>query len=70
MARAQSIHSIEQQIEKAKAVVDHTKDKYDASVENLERLMAIRESIRKEELIAAITNSGKSYDEIMSFLKG
>lgn len=70
MARTKSITAIEKQIEKAKMVVDHAKDKYEASVEKLERLMEIRESLRKEELVAAITNSGKSYDEIMSFLKG
>lgn len=70
MARTKSITAIEKQIEKAKMVADHAKDKYEASVEKLERLMEIRESLRKEELVAAITNSGKSYDEIMSFLKG
>jgi flagellar biosynthesis chaperone FliJ len=70
MARTKSTSLIEQQIEKAKISVDKAKDRYDAALEKLERLMAIRESLRKEELVAAITNSGKSYDEILSFLKG
>ena len=70
MARTKSTSLIEQQIEKAKISVDKAKDRYDAALEKLERLMAIRESLRKEELVVAITNSGKSYDEILSFLKG
>lgn len=70
MARTKSTSLIEQQIEKAKINVDKAKDRYDAALEKLERLMAIRESLRKEELVAAITNSGKSYDEILSLLKG
>lgn len=31
--------------------------------------MTMREGLGKEQLISAITNSSKSYDEIMSFLK-
>lgn len=69
MARTKSINSIEQKIEKAKEAVDSAKVKYDAAVEELERLMTMREAFRKEELINVITNSGKSYDEIMSFLE-
>lgn len=69
MARTKSIDSIEQKIEKAKDDVDRAKAKYESTVDELERLMTKREALRKEQLISAITNSGKSYDEIMSFLK-
>lgn len=69
MARTKSIDSIEQKIEKAKDDVDRAKAKYESTVDELERLMTMREALRKEQLISAITNSGKSYDEIMSFLK-
>ena len=69
MARIKSIDLIEQKIEKAKNDVDRAKAKYEAAVEELDRLMTMRESLRKEQLINAITNSGKSYDEIMSFLE-
>ncbi|MGB4438315.1 MAG: hypothetical protein WBJ13_03635, partial [Sedimentibacter sp.] len=60
MARTKSIDTIEQKIEKAKSDVDHAKAKYEATVEELERLMTI---------ISAISNSDKSYDEIMAFLE-
>lgn len=69
MARTKSIDSIEQKIEKAKNDVDSAKIKYDAAIGELERLMTMREVLRKEQLINAITNSGKSYKEIMSFLE-
>lgn len=69
MARTKSIDTIEQKIEKAKSDVDHAKTKYEATVEELERLMTMREALRKEQLISAISNSDKSYDEIMAFLE-
>lgn len=68
MARTKSIDSIEQKIEKTKNDIDRAKIKYDAVVGELERLMNMREALRKEQLINAITNSGKSYEEIMAFL--
>lgn len=69
MARTKSIDSFEQKIEKAKETVDRAKVKYEAAIEELERLMTMREGLRKEQLINAITNSGKSFDEVMSFLE-
>ncbi len=69
MARIKSIDTIEQKIDKAKNDVTRAKAKYEAMVEELERLMTIREALRKEQLVNAITNSGKSYDEIMTFLE-
>lgn len=68
MARKKNINTIEQKIEKAKSDVDYAKAKYETTVEELERLMTMREALRKEQLISAISNSDKSYDEIMAFL--
>lgn len=68
MARKKSIDTIEQKIEKAKSDVAYAKTKYEVAVEELERLMTMREALRKEQLINAISNSDKSYDEIMTFL--
>ena len=61
--------SIDEKIEKAKESVEHTKAKYDIAVGELEKLMVKREEMKKEELIAAIMNSSKSYDEILKFLE-
>lgn len=66
--KKKNINTIEQKIEKAKSDVDYAKAKYETTVEELERLMTMREALRKEQLISAISNSDKSYDEIMAFL--
>ena len=66
--KKKSIDTIEQKIEKAKSDVAYAKTKYEVAVEELERLMTMREALRKEQLINAISNSDKSYDEIMTFL--
>ena len=61
--------SIDEKIEKAKESVERSKAKYDAAVDELENLMSKRDELKKEELIAAIMSSSKSYDEILKFLK-
>ena len=63
------IISIDEKIEKAKASVERSKAKYDAAVDELENMMAKRDELKKEELIAAIMSSAKSYDEILKFIK-
>lgn len=61
--------SIDEKIERAKELVGRAKVKYDAAVNELESLMAKRDELKKEELIVAIMNSSKSYDEILKFIK-
>lgn len=68
MPRTRRTISIDEKIEKAKAAVDHAKSKYDAAVAELDKLMSRKEDMRKEELMQAILNSDKSYDEVMAFL--
>lgn len=45
------------------------KDKYDAVVDELEKLMAKRDEIKKKELLDTITASNMSYDEIIAIIK-
>lgn len=61
--------SIDEKIARQKQVVFKDKDKYDADVAELDRLEKKRDEIRKKELLDAITNSNRSFDEIMEFLK-
>lgn len=61
--------SMDEKVEKAKESVDRAKAKYDAAVEELEKLMVKKEEMKKDELLSAIMNSSKSYDEVMKFLK-
>ena len=60
--------SIDEKIEKQKEVVFALKDKYDAAVAELDKLLQKRKEIQKKELMSAIENSGKSYEEIIAFL--
>jgi formiminotetrahydrofolate cyclodeaminase len=61
--------SIDEKIEKAKEAVSRTKTKYDAAFDELEKLMVKKEEMKKQELMAAIASSSKSFEEIMNFLK-
>ena len=42
--------------------------KYEAELEKLELLMSKRNAIQSDELIAAISRSDKSFEEVMEFL--
>ncbi|MBQ6389673.1 MAG: ErpK protein [Mogibacterium sp.] len=61
--------SIDEKIERAKEDVTRAKKKYDAAVEALEKLMTKKKEMQQKELLQAFADSGKSYDEIMQFLK-
>lgn len=62
--------SIDEKINQQKQVVFHAKDKYDAAVAELERLMKKRDEIRQKELLDAFATSNKTFEEVMSFLRG
>lgn len=70
MARTRTTISIDDKIEQQKLVVSKYKDKYDAAVEELEKLMRKRDELRNKELLTAISTSNRSYEEIMEFLQG
>ena len=60
--------TIEEKIEKQKAVVSKAKDKYEAALNELEKLMSRRDELRRKELMEAFMKSNRTYDEIMEFL--
>ncbi|WP_296561179.1 hypothetical protein [uncultured Acetobacterium sp.] len=68
MARTAGIESFEQKIEKAQMDVVKTKQKYDAAVAKLGDLMDKRDALKRDELVASIMKSSKSYEEILLFL--
>lgn len=59
---------IDEKIERAQENVTKAKKKYDEAVEALEKLMTRKREMQQKELMTAISNSSKSYDEIMKFL--
>ncbi len=68
MARTRTNISIDNKIEQQKLVVSKCKDKYDAAVEELEKLMRKRDELRNKELLNAFASSKRSFDEVMRFI--
>ena len=60
--------SLDWKIEVAQEKVVKTKEKYEAAVTELKQLMDKRDALKKEELIAAIKRSDKTYEEILEFI--
>ena len=61
---------IEEKIEIQKEQVQKTKDRYEAELAKLEKLMRKRDELRSKELMDAFTNSERSFEEVMRFLAG
>lgn len=60
--------SIDEKIEQQKLVVSKVKDRYEAELEELNQLMKKRDELRSKELLQAIEQSKRSFEEIMDFL--
>ena len=67
MARQISMESLEAKIEKAEQTVIRTKKAYDTATEELRKLLDKRDAIKRDEILAAVVKSNKSYDEILRF---
>lgn len=61
---------IEEKIEIQKEQASKAKDKYDAELDKLEKLMRKRDELRSKELMEAFANSERSFEEVMKFLSG
>lgn len=59
--------SIDNKIEQQKLVVSKTKDRYEAELEQLNQLMKKRDELRNKELLQAIEQSKRSFEEIIDF---
>ena len=68
MARMTSMAVLEQKIEKAQEKVSRTKKEYDAAIAALSDLLDKRDALRRDELVKAIMNSDRTYEEVMEFL--
>ena len=60
--------SIDDRIEQQQLVVSKAKDRYEAELEKLNQLMKKRDELRNKELLQAIEQSRRSFEEIMDFL--
>lgn len=66
--RKTSREALEEKILKAQEDVDNYKEKYEAAKATLKELEAKRDEQQKEELMALMKNTKKSYEEILAFL--
>ncbi len=68
MARTRRTITLDEKIEKAQEAVFHAKDRYDAAVEELNKLLQKKQELQRQELLKAIEASSRSFDEIIKFL--
>ena len=67
MARAR--RSLDERIEEQKQVVSKAREHYEAEVNKLEQMMNKRDELQKKELMKAVEDSSRSFEEIMQFLQ-
>lgn len=70
MARTRRTITLDEKIEKAQQAVFQAKDRYDAAMEELNKLQKKKQELQRQELLKAIEASPRSYDEIIKFLAG
>ena len=68
--RKVNIDTLDAKIEQQKAALEKVTAKYEAEKETLAELIKLRNEMRKEELMEAVTKSDRSYAEIIAFIKG
>ena len=68
MARMTSMEAFDKKIEKAQELVSRRKKLYDEAIAALSDLLDKRDALRRDELVKAIMNSDRTYEEVMEFL--
>lgn len=70
MARNISKEGLEQKIEKVEKAISRNREQYDRLTAELEELHKKQKAIQSEELLKAIAESIRSYEEILRFIQG
>ena len=68
MARTKSTEAIEAEINKTKSDMSKLQDRYDKLADKLKDLQDQKRRIEGDAIMDAYLKSGKSFDEIMTFL--
>ena len=68
MARKRSTEAIEAEITKVKSDMSRLQDRYDKLADRLKDLQEQKRQIEGDAIMDAYLRSGKSFDEIMTFL--
>ena len=69
MARKKSADTLDTEIAKVKSDMSKLQDRYDKLAEKLKDLQEQKRRIEADAIMAAYLKSGKTLDEIMTFLK-
>ena len=69
MARATAMEVLNSRIGKAQALVSKRKKLYDEAAALLSDLLDKREALQRDELVKAILKSGRTYEEVLEFLR-
>ena len=69
MARKKSADTLDAEIAKVKSDMSKLQDRYDRLAEKLKDLQAQKRRIEADAIMDAYLKSGKTLDEIMTFLK-
>jgi len=69
MARKKTTASIDAEITKAKTEMSRIQDRYDKLGEKLKRLEEQKRQYESEAIMTAYLKSGKSFEELMTFLQ-
>ena len=64
MARMTSMEALDKRIEKAQELVSRRKKLYDEAIAALSDLLDKRDALRRDELVKAIMNSDRTYEEV------
>lgn len=70
MARNITRESLDQKIEKVEKAISKNREQYERLTAELEVLHQKQKAIQSEELLKAIAESARSYDEILKFIQG
>ncbi len=70
MARNISKEGLEQKIAKVEKSISRNREQYDRLTAELEELHKKQKAIQSEELMQAIAESTRSYEEILRFIQG
>lgn len=69
MSRKKSTEALDAEIAKTKSDMTKLQDKYDRLADKLKELQEQRQRIEADTIVEACLKSGKSFDELMTFLQ-
>lgn len=70
MARTISKDTLEQKISKLETAISKNRQQYDQLTKELKELLDKQKAMQREELMKAIADSSRSYEDILRYIKG